>query len=329
MALQPRPSISQGVQLGAETTEGTSVAANRKLQSIGMMLSPKAEIAGFRPSGNKYRTVHAVGKEYSAVSIEGQPTFDELQYLLCGLLKNVTPTTSDTTARTWTFEPAATTEDTVKTYTIEQGGTVRAHKATGLRINGMTLSFDRNEVKISGDGFARAITDGITMTGAPTLMPLVPLLPADMAVFLDTTSGGLGTTRLEGVLSGEFAVTDRFTQLWTVNDALSSYAAGIEKEPTASLKLVMNADADGMALLSAMRNGSTRFIRIKNTSSVLAGATTVYYTLTIDAAVQIQGEPPFGETDDDFTVTWDFACVTDATWNKTISVALVNKQATL
>lgn len=329
MALNPRPAISQGVQIGAETTEGTPVAASKKLQSIGMMVSPKAEIADFRPSGSKYRTVHALGKEWSEVSISGQPTYDELQYIFCSCLKNVTPTTSDTSARTWTFEPAASTEDAIKTYTIEQGGSVRAHKATGLRINGFTMTFDRNGVELSGDGFAQAITDGITMTGSPTTLPLVPILPSKTGVFLDTTGAGLGTTRLTGVLKAEFAVTDRFTQLWTVNDTLSSYAAGIEKEPAATLKLTMNADADGMALLSAMRDGTTRFVRIRNTSATLAGATTVYYSLTIDTAVQIAEEPPFAESDDVFTVEWGFNLVTDPTWAKTMSIVLVNKQSAL
>lgn len=329
MALQPRAAISQGVQIGAETTEGTSVAANRKLQSIGFELGIATEIAGYRPSGSKYKTIHAMGKDWTAGKITGQPAYDELAHLFCGLLKNVTPTTSDTTARTWLFEPAASTEDTVKTYTIEQGGASRAHKAAGCRINSVTLTFDRKTVGISGDLFGKALTDGITMTASPTLLPQVPLIPSDGAVYLDSTSGALGTTRLEGVLSGEIQIGNRFGPLWTVNDALTSYASAIEIEPTAMIKLKLNADADAMALRAVAQAGSTRFLRVKYTSDQLAGAATVVYAATFDFAVQISNIDEFSVDDNVYAIGYEFAIVNDSTWGKPMSIAVVNKQSTL
>lgn len=330
MALAPRPSISQGVQIGAETTEGTAVAANKKLQSIGFEIGVSADIAGYRPSGTKYKTIHALGKEWTEGSITGQPAYDELAHLFCGLLKNVSPTgPTDTSAYTWTFAPAASTEDTVKTFTIEQGGSVRAHKAAGCRINSVTLTFDRSAVSISGDLFGRAISDGITMTASPTLLPQVPLLPADVAVFLDSTFGALGTTRLTGVLSAEVAIGDRFSPLWTVNDALTSYAAAIETEPSATVKLKQNADADAMGLLSVMQAGSTRFLRVEVTSSTLAGATTAVYKLTMDFAVQIAAVEKFSDEDGVYSIGWEFAIVNASTWGKPMNIVVVNKQASL
>lgn len=329
MALAPRPAISQGVQIGDETTEGTSVNGDFKLQSIGFELGIAAESQGFRPSGSKYKTVHALGKEWCEGSLSGQPTYDELQYLYCGLLKSVTPTTSDTSAKTWTYAPAASSEDTVKTYTVEQGGSVRAHKSTGVRIKSMTMSFDRGQVSVSGDVVGRAISDGITMYATPTLLPLVPLLPADFAVYLDSSSGALGTTRLTNVLSGEIAITDRFAPLWTVNDALSTFAAQIEVEPSASIKLKMNADADALGLLSVLQSSATRFLRVECTSSTLAGAATAYYKLTQDFAVQLSNVGKFEDQDGVFAVEWEFTIVNDSTWGKPMNIALVNKQGSL
>lgn len=329
MALSPRPAISQGVQIGAETTEGTSVAASKKLQSIGFELGINAEVQGFRPTGSKYKTVHALGKEFVEGTISGQPTYDELHYLYCGLLKNVTPTTSDTSARTWTFDPASSTEDTIKTYTVEQGGTVRAHKSTGVRVKGVTFTFDRGSIGVSGDVTGRALTDGITMTSSPTLLPLVPLLPSDVSVYLDTTSGGLGTTRLTNVLSGEVAITDRFAPLWTVNDTLTTFAAQIETEPSASVKLKMNADADAMGLLSVLQAGSTRFMRIECTSATLAGASTAYYRVAQDFAVQLSNVGKFEDADGVYAVEWEFTIVNDSTWGKPMNIVVVNKQSSL
>lgn len=329
MALQARAAITQGVQIGVETTEGTAVSANKKLQSIGFELGIGNEIAGYRPSGSKYKTIHAMGKEWTTGKITGQPSYEELSHLFCGVLKNVTPAQqAATTAYKWTFEPAASTTDTVKTYTIEQGDSTKAQKAAGCRINSVTMPFSRNETTISGDLFGVAMSDDITMTGSPTMLGQVPLLPADIAVFLDSTSGALGTTRLTNVLSGEITIGDRFTQLWTVNDALTSYATAIEKEPTASVKLKMNADDDALALRAVAQGGDTRFLRIKWTSDDEAG-TGYPYSLTCDFAVQVAKINEFSVDDDVYAIGYELAIVNDSTWGKPMSVALINKQTAL
>lgn len=167
------------------------------------------------------------------------------------------------------------------------------------------------------------------MCVSPTLLPQVPLLPSDAAVYLDSTSAALGTTRLEGVLSGEIQIGNRFGPLWTVNDALTSYASAIELEPTAMIKLKLNADADAMALRAVAQAGSTRFLRVKYTSDQLAGATTVVYSATFDFAVQISNIDEFSVDDNVYAIGYEFAIVNDSTWGKPMSITAVNKQSTL
>ena len=81
-----RTTVTQVVQVAAETTEGTAVAANKKLPSVTISPALKTNIDAFRPLGNKFQTIHAQGKEWSAAAVSMQPTYSELEYLMASAL---------------------------------------------------------------------------------------------------------------------------------------------------------------------------------------------------------------------------------------------------
>ena len=118
---------TQTVQIGLETTMGTAIAAGKKLGSIGFSFSPAPEIQVFTAAGNKYPSVASLNNEITEFDIDGSLTYTEIVYLLSGILEKVTPVTASG-ASTWTFTPATAAADTVATYTIEQGSSVRAHR---------------------------------------------------------------------------------------------------------------------------------------------------------------------------------------------------------
>jgi len=215
-----RASIFQGVQIGVESTPGTSVAANKKLQSISIEPSIKAEVKTFRPMGSKFPAIAALGKEWSESKISGQPTYDELTYIFASLVSYAAPT--GTTEKTWTFAPMSDNADTVKTYTVEQGGSVRAHKFTNGIITGVTLKFGREEISLDGTMIGTALQDNITMTANPTTIPLVPVLPTQVKVYLADIAVGLtGATALTRPISVEWSLTDRFGPLFVLNGSTS------------------------------------------------------------------------------------------------------------
>lgn len=323
-----RASIGMTQQIGVETTEGTSVAAGKQLQSLSFALSPTIETLRFKPMGAKFDALVSPGKDWTAVDISGIATYEELQYLLCSALVKVTPTTVLTTGKLWTIEPSNITEDVVATYTVEQGSAVRAQKAAGVIVTDFSIVFNRDSVEISGSGMGQLFTDGITLTATPTALPLVPILPNQVSVYLDTTFAGLGTTKLLRVLETEIGVGGRFGPLWPLNSALTSYGAHIETEPDATVRILVEADATGMGLLPTLRAGSTSFVRVEAIGGVI-GAGTAVFKLQMDVPVKWEEISSLDDSDGVYAAEFSGRIVHDATANKNISVKLTNSQAAL
>src|SRR5262245_37804271 len=263
-----RSSISQAVQIGVETTPGTAVAANKRMGSMGFELGPALDTSPLRPEGQKYATLVIVGKEWSEGKLSGMPVYTELPYAFSSVMSAATVTAiqdgaSPTGAAKWPFEPSTFNADNPKTFTVEQGSAVRAHRLVGALIKSYSWKFGRDKIELDGELFGKSIEDGITMTSSPTLLPQVPVRPAELSFYIDDASADLGDTKMLRTLKGEFSISDRYDPLWVVDAAQTSYAATVEVEPTVELKVTQEANAQGMEQLTAMRAGGTAFMRLE------------------------------------------------------------------
>lgn len=318
-----RSTVSQVVQIGVEVTPGTAVASSRLLQSMSIEPAIKAEVATFRPAGGKFATVAALGKEWVQAKVTGQPTYTEIIYPLCGVLKNVTPTTVETTGRRWTFSPSQSAADTCATFTVEQGSSARAHEFAYGTMTELGLTFSRGGIELDGTMIGRAIQDGITMTATPTALALVPILPTQVDIFLAATAAGLaGASPLTLPISAEWRIADRFGPIFALNSTQSSFTQPIELVPAGTAKLKLAADATGMALLATMRQGATQFMRIRAQGDILA--TTERYGLVIDTALKVTDVGEFRDEDGLFAIEWTFEWCHDATWGKACEVVVTN-----
>lgn len=326
-----RSTIAQGIQVGIESTEGTAVAANRRLSSVGFSFDPNIDFDQFRPMGNKFNTLSVPGEDWSGVSYEGQPTYDELVYLFSSLLTTATITTpaTGTNSRQWEFIPAATTSDAPKSLTIERGDATIAERVAGALLTGMDLTFRRDSIDMSGDGMARAIATGITLTSSPTAIPLVPVIPKTVSVYVDapsTSSAGatdtaLGTTKLSLVREASLSISDRYAPFWALDAAQASYAASLEGEGGWEIGITPVADSTGMAFLTNARAGDSRAIRIEAVGSIIE--TTITYKLTIDAIGQIIEVGELSDDDGAQVIPYTFGIVYDTTWAKALRVRVV------
>lgn len=331
-----RSTISQTVQIGVETTPGTSVAANKKLASIGFSIGPKVESNMVLPIGQKYPTLAVVGKEWSEAEIEGWPVYTELPYIFSSLMSTATSVVqvmdggTPSGGYTWTFDSNTFNADTPKTYTLEQGSSVRAHKVTNGIITEWSMDWSREECKIGGTLLGTAIQDGITMTASPTSLAQIPVRPTQFSVYLDDTAAGLGTTKLTRALKGDIKIADRFGPLWVVDAAQSSFVNTIEIEPKVEFSIMQMADAAAMANLTAMRNGTIKFMRLEAVGPALyTGGITVNHKFTIDMAGMISDIEPFEDQDGVYAITWDFSAVHDTTWGKAFQVKVVTTTSAL
>lgn len=324
-----RSSLNQIVQIGVETTPGTAVAANRRLQSVGIEPSINADISPFRPIGSKFNALTALSKEWVEASITGRPTYTELVYVLSSVLTTGVTTAPEAGVTEWVFSPSTTADDDPVTFTVEHGSGVRADRFAYGLITEMGLAFSRNGIELSGSMLGRALEDPFTMTAdGVTSPPLVPVLPTQVSVYLDNTAAGLGTTKMTRMISANFNIGSRFGPVWVLDAAQPSFVNHIETEPDLNVAMVLQADAQGMALLGTMRAGDTKFLRIEAEGGNI-GATTVPYRLTLDVAVKISDTGGFSDQDGVYAIEFTGLGVNDATWGRALRATVVNDVAAL
>lgn len=239
-----------------------------------------------------------------------------------------TPLAGGTTAaeEEWTFNPSATAADSPVTFTIEQGSGSQAHRMARALLNSLSLSITRDELTLDGEMFGFPLADGITMTANPTTAIQAPASAAKVDVYLDTTSAGLGTTKLTRAFTVDWGLSDRFGPVWVLNSANPSFAADVETEPSGEISLMVEADTQGMGLLTPLRQGDTRFMRIEITGPTI---NTNPYLLRIDTAIKITNVGEFEDEDGVFAVTYEAMPTYDATWGKWCQVFVRNTLAGL
>jgi hypothetical protein len=302
---------------------GTSVAANRLLLGTNIEVDIKAEVNTYRPFGQKFSTVTTLGKEWSEAKISGPLTYTDWTYLMAGGIAFAAPAQQATTAAyKWTSTMSQTAEDTIKSYTVESGSAFRAHKLTHGLVNNLGYSINRKEATIKGSMIGQRISDGITMTASPTAVALIPAMPTHFEVDLDHTFGTLGTTKLLRVLEIDFETGDRYSPVWAVDSAQTSFTTYTEKKLDPKLKLKMAADAIGMARLTEMRNGTKAFIRVKGMGALIAS--TYFYTFQHDLCGIVSDVSDFSDEDGLYAIEWTFTPVHDAAWGKAMEFQITN-----
>ena len=322
-----RSTITQLVNWGVEgtATPGTAVVSNKQMSALNVEVGPSIDFNAFRPSGHKYSTIVSVGKDWASANISGQPTYTEIVYPLSSLLGAATIATPSggTASRSWTFAPSTTSADLPNTFTVECGSSVRASKFSYGLVTGMTIPFDRDNMTMSGEMIGQFLTDGITMTGTAAAIALVPILPKQLTVYMDGTSGSLGSTTMGRVISGDITLTGKYAPLWVVNAANTSWVTHVEVEPTATFKLLVEADAEGGALLTAARAGTTKFMRLRGVGDVIE-AGTITYRFTADVAGKVEAVTPYQDSNGVYCQEFTFRMVHDSGWGKALTAEVIN-----
>lgn len=318
-----RATIFQGVQVGVESTPGTAVAANRKLAATSIEPSIKVTTNKFKPMGTKFTTIAPLGKEWSEAKISGPLTYTDFVYLMASGVAYAAPAQQGaTTAYKWTSTPNHSSEDTTKTFTVEVGSGVRAHKIAYGQVNGLGYTIDREKAEVKGNMIAQQLTDAITMTASPTTVALQPVLPTEVCYFADDTAAGLGTTKLLRVLSCEFEFNDRYGPVWPIDCAVTSFAATVETEPKTTFKIKMAADAVGMGLLTTLRTGAKKFFRVQATGPLID--TPYTYLWQHDLCGVVTDVDEFSDEDGVYMIGWTFDVAYDGTWGKAFEYQVTN-----
>lgn len=325
-----RSALNQSVQIGVESTPGTPVAAPTRLQAIGIEPNPDVEMDTFRPIGQKYPAINTLGKEWVTANISGRGSYNELVYMFSSLIGTAVITNPGAgTAYNWQFLPESFDDDLPKTFTVEHGSSVRADEFSYGIVTELGMTFNRTAIEVSGSMMGRALTDNITMTGAPTTVPLIPIIPTQISVYMDDTFGNIGTTKLTRAISAEMNIGNRFAGVYVLDAANPQYVNHIETEPDAVVNLLLQADAVGMGLMDELRSGATRFMRIEAlgaTDSIESGQR---YTFTFDCAVQVSDTDGFSDEDGVYAIGFPLEIVHDGAWGQAYEVNIKNTLSAL
>lgn len=320
-----KSTIFQGVQLGIESVAGTAVPANRKLLAVSLIPQDRTEAEAFRALGNKYPSLVTLNKEWGELAIEGKLTYNEILYLLSSLISQPTPVQQGgTAAYKWTFTSDTDGEDAGKTFTIEQGDANNAWRYAGVRVSGLTFTFNRSAVGISGSGLGEAVETGITLTATPTSMTPRPVLPTHLSFKMADTQAGLaGASAMTRGFSMEFALMDKIGLAWPVGQD----AVAVETVPGFSAKLKLATDTTGVALITTMRAGSTKWFQIKATGALIAAP--YYYDFQLQFPAQILDPGEMADESGIYAMEYNLAPVHDATWGKSFQIEVIADASTL
>jgi hypothetical protein len=308
-----RGTVNVKTQIGVESTAGTSVAANKVLQAYDFKVGIKPTIQMVGASGRKYPASQLENKEWVGGTLTGSMDFNHLPYLLSSAWGIISPVAhgASATAKDWVGTPPVTGSTTPQTYTFEQGETAtRAHKFTYGLVNKFGYKFTREMTECSGDLIGQPLSDGITMTGSPTLVALAPIASKYWNVYLDATSAGLGTTQLVKTLSFDYEMGNIYLPAWFVNRATLGFTSHVDGDPTCVAKLLLEADAQGMALLSTMQTGATGFLRAEALGLIIDNV----QTLTFGGGV----------TGGNFTLTYKGQTTANIAYSAALTSATVN-----
>ena len=321
--MSERASIFQTVQVGVETTPGTGVPANKKLSALSVSPGIQLETKKYRAMGNKFASLIVPGKEWMVAKLSGPLTYTEIVYVLSGIANYAAPVQQGATAAyKWTFAPTLGAEDAYKAYTVEQGSSARAHKFAFGLVNDLGFKFSRDALELDGNMIGQALQDGITMTAAPTVISLVPVLPTQVNVKIADTQAGLaGASALTRVMTASWALRHKFGPIFPLMAGSTGFAAVVELEPELVCTLKLEADTVGMGLLTQMREGTQKFLQIKATGDLIA--TPYYYDLQIEASLGVEAVSEFSDEDGLYAIEWNFAGVYDPTWGKTTQIDVI------
>jgi hypothetical protein len=327
-----RATVQQQSQIGVEVTEGTNVVCPHILPATSITPHIATDMTTFRQVGQKYPTVVALNKEWVECNIAGQLAYADLTFLLAGILCDPTTAVYDTNGFTHTFHLNPAAVDAIKTYSVEIGdpGTYAAALLASEFSNGLITSlgmeFSRSGCNLTGTMLGKAYTDLAATMTAGTALASVPVQPTEVDVYMDTSLGGIGGTKLTRCLNATLTLNNRFNPLWVLNQAVSGFVAHVELAPDYTVSLKVEADATGMGPLALLRLGSTRWFRIKCTSATVAGAT-LPYDLTIDFAGKFNAMAPFADEEGVYAIEYTAVCTPELTTSYPLLVVLHNKVA--
>lgn len=277
------------VQIGKETTAGTSVAATRKLYTREPVLTRERAPRPHRFATGTRDNVRAftLGPEVVGGSLAMAMSADEIiELLLLSIQGAVTPTQPDSvgnpTVYLWTFKPG----NTLDSATVEWDDGARPWEAAGVRVNSLTIEGNvREENVISAELFGTALVQA-ALTGA--LAERVPtfLEGYEVKLYIDSFGGTPGTTEVPGTLiNWSVSLNNNLTRKYTASNTQAASAIPIGE---LGVEATLTFEAEKAAALTEFNNwnaATRRLVRLEfGQNATISGTYKRFVTVDIPGA---------------------------------------------
>lgn len=279
-----------------------------------------------RNSFEKFYESQIVSAHVELKGVKLPVTYETMTNLLAYSVKGgVTPTTSDSHAYTWLFNPTLTADD-LSGMGGEMGNDTAVYHLSGMYSDQLTIDVVRgtDSAQASIDFVGQqalvmgAKTPGLTRTG------LNMANPANASTSIDTTT--IGATGVNDISSAKFAIKNGFQQLYFLNNQMFPTGA---VRPTRNLDLELvqwfdNATEFANAMSTASNSGVERKIRVviqAPAGSIPASSTPL--SLTIDT-YGYWDKFPFKVDKDVWSITYSMRSVYDVSAGNSWQISLVN-----
>jgi len=321
-------------QFGREATAGTAVAATsvQRLMTNGAKDDSVVEFVnehiGYLAPVN--RTTQP--KKAASIAFDDSPmTFEQCMYPFDAGIKTVSASADGAgSGKIWTYAFPTTSQNTIKTYTIESGDNIQAREMEYSFCESFAITFNAGEVvNISSNWIGRQWTN-TTFTAALSTPDVEEILTSKGKLYIDAIGGTIGTTQVANtLLSGTLNVVTGWKAVWTADGNLYfSFAKSTQPEITLDLTYEHNSSAE--TEYAAFVAGTARSLSLKFEGSALASAGTIANkTLTINLRGTYETWGAFGDQDGNNTVSCSFRAAYDSTAGAFATFVVVNEVATI
>jgi len=211
------------------------------------------------------------------------------------------------------------------TYTIEFGGSLGETNVAAVTTGVGSLT----------GGTAAAVVTTPTAGAAVSSIALVPILPTQVSIYafatapasISDTTNETSTYRLSDVMEAVWTVSSRYGAYYTLDASQSSFGAMVETPPTMQLTTKMQANTEGLAYLTTLRNGGTVYFRIKAVGATISSAEEYEYVM--DFAGKVSAASELADSDGVYAVTWTWDAVPTLTGGGPLEIAVVNNVTAL
>ena len=309
------PFSANKIQIGAETTAGTAVAADivwrgpaTSIVDERVIMRPGAEesVGLLVPTDRAYVAQLLARCQFP----ETEATYEHLPHILAAGIKNASP--SGAGPYTYSYSPGTSSANTIKTYTIETGNTIAddAYEMEYAFVESFTLTGRVGESwKVSANWVGRQST-ATNLTGALSLSALEEILFQKTKLYIDATGGTIGTTQKTGVLLEASVTVNTGIQPVFAADGNLYFASHKVTVPTLEFSITLELDGTS-GVVEAERaihaSQAVRLIRLITTGTSnreftldIAGkydSVGAYQNSNGNTTVQLSGRAVYSSTD--------------------------------